>query len=474
MNKDTKHTFNSLAIEITRKCNKKCSHCMRGEAQEITITKEIIDSLFSNVEDCNIIHLTGGEPLLAIPEIEYLINSIIKNKWTTKEINIVTNGSIISERIIHTFTNFCNSGSDKKITFSITNDQYHDETDYETAYEYYKTNCIHKNIIVERYAEFEINNFINYSGNAVKLIKQHGNNHTMNELPPLIKVQYLHSHQIRIKNNIVYCRLEISANGNVNTLEDVSYRTSDKRCLGNILNDSLYTIIQNNNKSSLLSCRDYREMELIKNSLGYTHLMNFSLPDTYYIGGILGDYVYTQLLNVRKIAKSIFSHVPVKEIIRCIEMPERFITFIALYPNRIYKIFFNSTKEININQYLKMFDIFDNKEYLSKLYIQHLKMSYTDNYINDLELKSLFALGIYQNGAMFKDDKIKGLYQHLCTNIPYFELITTDNLLNTSVFQKLLFLNEKYKNNEIVFDDSYNTPCDMEKTIYEQFIDSML
>lgn len=43
-----KYILNNIAIEVTRKCNAKCSHCMRGESQNIDTTKEIIDSILNN------------------------------------------------------------------------------------------------------------------------------------------------------------------------------------------------------------------------------------------------------------------------------------------------------------------------------------------------------------------------------------------------------------------------------------------
>lgn len=34
--------LNEFAIEITRKCNMKCAHCLRGEAQKRNIHKKYI------------------------------------------------------------------------------------------------------------------------------------------------------------------------------------------------------------------------------------------------------------------------------------------------------------------------------------------------------------------------------------------------------------------------------------------------
>lgn len=59
-----KYIFAGLVIELTRRCNMRCKHCGRGEAQNITITKEIIDRIFENVQDCLSLYVSGGEPLL--------------------------------------------------------------------------------------------------------------------------------------------------------------------------------------------------------------------------------------------------------------------------------------------------------------------------------------------------------------------------------------------------------------------------
>lgn len=33
----------NMTFEVTRKCNKKCIHCLRGDSQNINMTQEIIE-----------------------------------------------------------------------------------------------------------------------------------------------------------------------------------------------------------------------------------------------------------------------------------------------------------------------------------------------------------------------------------------------------------------------------------------------
>ena len=89
-----KYKFSRLDIEITRKCNRRCAHCMRGEAQELTITEEIIDCIFDSVADVQYIVFTGGEPLLEIEKMIYFIKRLIKSQWSTRCIEFTTNGTV--------------------------------------------------------------------------------------------------------------------------------------------------------------------------------------------------------------------------------------------------------------------------------------------------------------------------------------------------------------------------------------------
>ena len=40
--------YHELGIELTRRCNEKCEHCLRGDAMDIDLSKEVIDALFDN------------------------------------------------------------------------------------------------------------------------------------------------------------------------------------------------------------------------------------------------------------------------------------------------------------------------------------------------------------------------------------------------------------------------------------------
>ncbi len=96
----------SIAIEITRRCNEACKICMRGNPQNIDISKSYIDKLLSEkVIIVNLI-LSGGEPTLNEELIEYIIDKIIREHLFVLSLQMTTNGFIYSERTMRAFERF--------------------------------------------------------------------------------------------------------------------------------------------------------------------------------------------------------------------------------------------------------------------------------------------------------------------------------------------------------------------------------
>jgi len=132
----------NVSIEVTRRCNEKCSHCMRGEAENIDIKKEYIDKL---LDEPNIIiadlNFSGGEPTLASDLIIYTIQKIIAKKIPVLSIQMTTNGLQITEKILQAFSDFYEYATThfknlrdffdtKNIALiRISNDQFHQKID---------------------------------------------------------------------------------------------------------------------------------------------------------------------------------------------------------------------------------------------------------------------------------------------------------------------------------------------------------
>ena len=64
----TKIGVRSLILEVTRRCNMCCDHCLRGDAQDLDMQKETVDALLEQVGSIGGVTFSGGEPLLNYPQ----------------------------------------------------------------------------------------------------------------------------------------------------------------------------------------------------------------------------------------------------------------------------------------------------------------------------------------------------------------------------------------------------------------------
>lgn len=119
-------TINDLALEITRKCNLKCEHCLRGNAQNKTMTEDIMHNLFQHVDHIGMLTIAGGEPSLAIDTLKKLHQHLVWYDVTVDNIFLVTNGKRVSKQLLEIYARLYNYCSDKDISgFAISNDYYH-------------------------------------------------------------------------------------------------------------------------------------------------------------------------------------------------------------------------------------------------------------------------------------------------------------------------------------------------------------
>lgn len=93
-----KVVFNQLIIEITRRCNMSCSHCLRGDAENVDLISMDIDNVLDQTEAIGKLVVTGGEPTLNLAGIQYLANGIVRRGIPLMRVEIITNALIFDER----------------------------------------------------------------------------------------------------------------------------------------------------------------------------------------------------------------------------------------------------------------------------------------------------------------------------------------------------------------------------------------
>ena len=89
-----KVVFNQLIIEVTRRCNMSCAHCLRGDAQNVDILGIDIDNVLDQTEAIGNLAITGGEPTLNLKALQHIANGIAKRGIPVSRVEIVTNGLI--------------------------------------------------------------------------------------------------------------------------------------------------------------------------------------------------------------------------------------------------------------------------------------------------------------------------------------------------------------------------------------------
>lgn len=263
-----------IDIEITRKCQLNCRHCLRGYSQPIDIDKRAIDAFFSQCELIYVIEITGGEPLSNVSGIRYLLDTIKKYNVKVEQLFITTNGVSYSEEIadllndfyeyIYSTNNLDDYKQRKMFHLYISNDKYHVGSDPQKALDFY-TNYFSDNPYIEidfhkggetpikmgkaKYLPEAIEWIPGMATKIEYLCAERRDNACMNYYP---KSKYDLDHDNQI---FIFCPLYLSAKGDLLKalpMAPVEYRVIDannpyKIC--NVISDNIFESILKYNDS---------------------------------------------------------------------------------------------------------------------------------------------------------------------------------------------------------------------------------
>ncbi len=129
---------NTLCIEVTRRCNLQCAHCLRGEAEDVRMDKKTLTAILPQFSYISSIVFTGGEPSLNIAAIENALEICKENGVEVGSFYIVTNGNMeqwVLNRLIRILNRWYEYCSDKeRCGLTISRDKFHGKTPW-TFYE---------------------------------------------------------------------------------------------------------------------------------------------------------------------------------------------------------------------------------------------------------------------------------------------------------------------------------------------------
>lgn len=235
--------YSRLQIELTRRCNQSCAHCCRGEAQNIDLTKEIVDDFFEKNDIYYISNLlfSGGEPTLNGEMLEYFIDKIIEKDIIVYSFMLSINGLSYSKELINGLNKLrdyiiLKSDSERYYPgiLMISQDQFHKEANKEVIEKlkdlsYFSP--IDKHIINEE-------DILPY-GRAL----ENGLSKQQPDLSELI--DYQKNYRIKEYEGTTYLVIDyqyISANGNIINNGCESYDLMDEYALGNVQDQSIEEI----------------------------------------------------------------------------------------------------------------------------------------------------------------------------------------------------------------------------------------
>ena len=132
--------FDSISIEVTRRCNLNCPHCLRGDAQSVDIDPATIDALLDQTERIYNLSFTGGEPTLNVPMMAHTLNALQSRCIPLSSMSVITNGVLLSLEFAKTVRDFSQyiSRTGQQITVLISKDQYHKGADPDAAFSFYQ------------------------------------------------------------------------------------------------------------------------------------------------------------------------------------------------------------------------------------------------------------------------------------------------------------------------------------------------
>lgn len=264
---DTKFHFAYIAFELTRKCNLKCAHCLRGEWQNLTMTKEVIDKMLEVSSGIDFIFFTGGEPFLAPDLIEHIVDRVIALDFDAKYISVITNGTILNSlgiRSVQAMNRFAEwsykkNGIEQAASITISNDIYHGTTPQE-AVDFYSA------YVNEKYTKVEIQEKETDQLENLGRAK-------INHLPETIQVK-VHALPRRIRineDNSIPCILNLTPHGNLNVIDFHSWEEIDANPLGNIMEESLVRMFERNQWPEL-PCNEVKRLGRYINAHAQTEI----------------------------------------------------------------------------------------------------------------------------------------------------------------------------------------------------------
>jgi len=241
----------NFILEITRRCNMACEHCMRGAVQRVDMSSQTIWNALKDINEIGTLTITGGEPSLKPEAIREIWNVLLSRGIQVQCFYVVTNAKSTYKRIefleaLDKLYQWCDEPD--ACVLCVSQDQFHNSLRSPNmkyfhgneVEDYGETYWMERGYFKPDQRTAPINKVIS-DGRAKEL--QWGSIEARHQEPWVVDRHP--DGDLRVLEKEVY----ISANGNVTSCCDMSYKRIDEECIGNVNNEPLEDIILRNCES---------------------------------------------------------------------------------------------------------------------------------------------------------------------------------------------------------------------------------
>lgn len=217
--------IDNLVIEVTRKCNMCCDHCLRGEAQDDELNMLAVYELFSQIDHVYSITLTGGEPSLAVNEMRWIREAAYAHNVEIENFYIATNGKDVPDEFVQEIVRWYGQCTSNEITqVKVSNDNYHE---YGTEY-----NDMLKLLKIVTFEEYEyFDEYLVAQGNAIDYTRA----------SRILEPEVFDVDENDDCINVIEGTLYMNVHGDIIGGCDWSYEEQENQKIGNVLGIDLRT-----------------------------------------------------------------------------------------------------------------------------------------------------------------------------------------------------------------------------------------
>ena len=223
--------YDSLCIEVTRRCNMQCEHCLRGNAQNIDIDTQYIDRMLESASSIGELTFTGGEPTLNVPAMQYTLDYCKNHHIPIYGAFMATNGKYLTDDFfkfavdlyayVYDCNGCCMQEEYSQCCIALSQDMFHDEISSEN---YAKLHSL------KAYSDIKNTDFTQTPLIARGRAENFTALRTVNPIAYEPKYEKLNGDRIQVEGTIL-----LSSKGDIITDCDYDYKNEKRYRIGNVM-----------------------------------------------------------------------------------------------------------------------------------------------------------------------------------------------------------------------------------------------